>query len=145
MANIEDGVNPADTMEAIVTDENGERSVQLVTFDATGKAFIDGKVNTRNNANMMEMFFKVPSQTEAAKDYVDGSVALAKGLVSAQNIVDIAERNPGVVGLGVTFTGNVVVVVAHLPFVKVGNDLFDAKVTESLHPLEEYENERRRT
>ena len=150
MANIENGVNPAGTMEAIVTDENGERSVQLVTFDATGKAFIDGKeVNAKKMPeNMMEMFFKVPSQTQkTAKDYVDGSVALAEGLINAQNLVDIAERNPGVVGLEGDISQAIVGFVrGGSAFVKVGNDLFDAKEDpENAHiTLEEYENELRK-
>ncbi len=130
-ANLEAGITPAGTMEAIVTDENGERTVQLVTFENDGKAFIDGKeVNAKKMPeNMMEMFFKVPAQTQkTAKDYVDGSVALAEGLINAQNLMDIAERNPGVVG----FEGDISQAVVGFvrggsAFVKVGNDLFDTK------------------
>ena len=150
MANLEAGVNPAGTMEAIVTDENGERSVQLVTFDNDGKAFIDGEeVNAKKMPkNMMEMFFKVPAQTQkTAKDYVDGSVALAEGLINAQNLVDIAERNPGVVGLEGDISQAIVGFVrGGAAFVKVGNDLFDAKEDpENAHiTLEEYENELRK-
>ena len=136
-------------MEAIVTDENGERSVQLVTFDNDGKAFIDGKeVNEENAQEHDGMFFKVPTQTQkTAKDYVDGSVALAEGLINAQNLVDIAERNPGVVGLEGDISQAIVGFVrGGSAFVKVGNDLFDAKEDpENAHiTLEEYESELRK-
>ena len=148
--NLEAGITPAGTMEAIVTDENGERSVQLVTFDNDGKAFIDGKeVNAKKMPeNMMEMFFKVPAQTQkTAKDYVDGSVALAEGLINAQNLMDIAERNPGVVGLEGDISQAIVGFVrGGSAFVKVGNDLFDTKEDpeNAFVTLEEYEAELRK-
>ena len=148
--NIESGINSVGTIEAIVTKDDGTKNVEYVTFEADGKAYVDGEeVNaTRMSENMMEMYFKVPTQTQkTARDYTDGTVALAEGLRNAQNLIEIAERNPGVTGAEGDVSQFVVSFVrGGSSFVKVANDLF----SESQDPknssitIDEYEAELRR-
>lgn len=148
--NRENGINPAGTFEAVVTEPDGTKNVKYVTFDDDGKAFVDGvEVNaTRMSEKMTEMYFKVPAQTQkTARDYSDGTVALAEGLRNAQNLIEIAERNPGVTGVEGDLSQFVVGFVrGGSSFVKVANDLF----AETENPetatitLDEYETELRR-
>lgn len=148
--NVENGINSVGTIEAIVTKDDGTKNVEYVTFEADGKAYVDGKeVNaTRMSDNMMEMYFKVPAQTQkTARDYSDGTVALAEGLRNAQNLIEIAERNPGVTGAEGDVSQFIVQFVrGGSSFVKVANDLFavseDPK--NSSITIDEYEAELRR-
>ena len=128
---IEAGINVKTVTEAVITNDDGSKHVSLVTFDTDGKTYIDGQeVKARRmTENESTQYFKVPAQTQkTARDYSKGTVAMAEGLRNAQQLMDLAERQPGVISsegdlaqflTGAARTGGSVL--------SVTNRLFDSK------------------
>ncbi len=130
---IEAGVNVKEVIEAVVTNEDGSKHVSMVTFDTDGKTYVDTKeVNARRMSETeTEQYFKVPAQTQkTARDYSNGTVAMAEGLRNAQQLMDLAERQPGVI----SFEGDLAQFITGTArsggsILSVTNRLFDNKDT----------------